>query len=260
MKLTPKVKPNLARAIAIIMDDFKRNSTLIHRDSWQALDVSNKPEMATFELIGPSLIAQLGSADMNNYVVMVQPDLPWADNHFEERVSGKPLNPPPSEAWWPHSPDGNSVFKDEIGVFSHSYPERLWPKLANSTEPHRGIRYPYGDLMDVVNQLKKDPFTRQAYIPLFFPEDTGNCMDERVPCTLGWHLLRVENELHMFYYIRSVDLLRHFRNDVYMSIRLLLWVLEKVEWSGVSPGLFHMHISSLHCFRNDWFTLFGEHR
>lgn len=249
--------PNLAVAMANTRNLFKRDAQLIHRDSWQGLDVSKKPEMATFELIGHSLEARLTQPTLQYYQSVIKPDLPWADDHFAERVCGAPLNPPPSEEWWPHAPEGNSVFKKK-GIFSHTYPERLWPKYDENGNRREGIRYFYGDLNDVVNQLKQDPFTRQAYIPLFFPEDTGNVMNERVPCTLGWHLLRTDNELNMFYYIRSVDLLRHFHNDVYMAIRLLLWFIEKLE--DVKPGIFRMHMSSLHCFRNDWYALFGEHR
>jgi hypothetical protein len=35
---------------------------------------------------------------------------------------------------------------------------------------HRGIYFPYGDLNDVVEELLRDPTTRQAILPVFFPE------------------------------------------------------------------------------------------
>ncbi len=43
---------------------------------------------------------------------------------------------------------------------------------------NRGIRYRYADLHDVIDTLNKDPLTRQAYIPIWFPED-GSAMPGR---------------------------------------------------------------------------------
>jgi hypothetical protein len=64
------------------------------------------------------------------------------------------------------------------------------------------------------------------------------------------------------YYIRSCDFHRHFRNDVYMTVRLQHWVLDQLrkrdrKWEGVTPGSYTMHITSFHLFRNDYITLFG---
>lgn len=238
---------------------FQTKARLIHRETWQGLSVQNKPDMATYELVGHSLIARLGNRDLNYYQRQIRPDLPWADDHFEERVSGKPLNPPPSEEWWPHAPTGNSAFKHE-GIFSHTYPERYWPKLAGRPNPY-GIRYPYGDLQDLVELLQRTPLTRQAYLPVWFPEDTGNVLNVRTPCTLGYHfLVTADDELDVTYYIRSCDLLRHFRNDIYLTVRLLLWIMDRLSWDKTKPGNLRMHITSLHCFRNDMLPLFGERR
>jgi hypothetical protein len=57
--------------------------------------------------------------------------------------------------------------------------------------------------------------------------------------------------------MRSCDFVRHFRDDVYLTIRLLLWVLDRCrerspeEWVDVTPGTFRMHITSLHMFVPD---------
>jgi hypothetical protein len=255
---------DLKRAIDTTLLEFKHRSKIVRRERWQGLDVRTRPEMATHELLGHSVVAHLGASDLAYYKHQIRPDLPWADDHFAERVSGQPLNPPPSEAWWPHAPQGNQAFKTE-GIFSHTYPERFWPKLANATTPRMGIRYPYGDLADVITLLRDEPYTRQAYLPIFHPEDTGNVMHERTPCTLGYHFLATGQSMDVYYYIRSCDLLRHFRNDIYFTVRLLLWVLDELRardsfWIEVRPGLLRMHISSLHCFRNDFHKLFGEHK
>jgi hypothetical protein len=230
--------------------------------------------MATHEVLNHSFEMKSTATTLDHLRADIRPDLPWADDHFEERVSGEPLNPPPSEAWWPHAPKGNNRFKSEDGTFSHTYPERYWPQYAGESLPKEvldfakmsgrvGIRFRYGDLDDLTNCLAEDPLTRQAYLPVWFPEDLGAPMSERKPCTLGYHFIMRDNRLHVIYYIRSCDFLRHFRNDIYMTVRLQHWVLEQCrmknsDWQKVKAGSFTMHITSLHLFRNDYIQVFGN--
>jgi hypothetical protein len=196
---------------------------------------------------------------------LTQPNLPWADEHFAERVSGIAWNPPPSAAHWPFKREGHAEHLS-LGLFSHTYPERLWPNQVNDVrapstfdgERHRGLRYGYGDLDDVVQLLINRPYTRQAYIPLWFPEDTGAHHGQRVPCTLGYHLMLRNDQLKIVYYMRSCDYLRHFRDDVYLAGRLCQWVCEQLNLGGfrhTTPGVLVMHISSLHVFKADVNTL-----
>lgn len=231
---------------------------------WQSQDVTDKPHMVsrelrheTFRLTVPQSMMALQS--------LVKPNLPWAEDHFQERVSGEPLNPPPSEAYWPYAVRGNQDHTDEAHRFSHTYPERFWPKFANfpgvhaDSErivhvPHIGVRYGLGDLDDVVALLTRNPLTRQAYLPVWFPEDTGAVAGQRVPCTLGYRFLLRGGRLDITYDIRSCDLLRHFTDDVYLASRLLQWVVGKLQGNGidVKASSLIMHISSLHVFRGDY--------
>jgi len=224
---------------------------------WQGISTEKHPEMATFEVLNHSI--KVLSTDFPREVLVpdIEPSIPWADDHFEERVSRKPLNPPPSEEWWPYAPKGNARFKNEAGIFSHTYPERYWPRLAGENL-NRGIRFPYGDLDDLVALLLADPQTRQAYLPVWFPEDLGAPINERKPCSLGYQFIMRENKLHVVYGIRSCDFYRHLRNDIYLTVRLQHWVLDElrkkdVNWNLVKPGSFTMHITSLHLFRNDYY-------
>ena len=120
-----------------------------------------------------------------------------------------------------------------------------------------GIRYEYGDLQDVVNLIKREPFTRQAFLPMWFPEDTGCLHGGRIPCSLGWHFIRRFNHLHVSYFIRSCDIFRHLRDDVYMCARLVIWMLESLraldpeEWNDVQPGMLTFHCTSLHAFSHE---------
>lgn len=223
---------------------------------WQSQDVRDKPHMISRELRHVTFKLDIPST-MEDLQLDVQPNLPWAEDHFQERVSGFPLNPPPSEAWWPYRVRGNEDHK--YGEkFSHTYPERIWPKRASDlplgARINAGIRYQYGDLNDVVEQLTFSPLTRQAYLPIWFPEDTGAVGGHRVPCTLGYHFLLRNRRADVVYYIRSCDLLRHFTDDVYMACRLLQWMVGMLQGNGidVAPGSLIMHISSLHLFRGDY--------
>ena len=147
-------------------------------------------------------------------------------------------------------------------VFSHSYPERLWPTEAGAWASNGpiGIRYPAGDLSDLVQLLVREPHTRQAYVPLWFPEDLTAANElQRVPCTLGYHFILRNRRLNCFYPMRSLDWLRYFRDDAYMAGRLCQWVIgecqdrssENSHWRDVVPGLLTMHVVSLHVFEGD---------
>ena len=207
----------------------------------------------------------------------IQPNLPWADQHFEERVSRVPSNP--GEAyknwpWWRGQDEVTMSYESQDGKhFTHTYQERFWPKHTQadweSTKTQvwpkmKGIRYEYGDLDDVIELLLKNPYTRQATFPIFFPEDTGAVHGGRIPCTLHYHFLLRHDQLNMWYPIRSCDAIRHFRDDLYLAARLQLWVLDELldrelrdveglpqVWNVVRPGQLHFTAYSFHVHKGD---------
>ena len=171
---------------------------------------------------------------------------PWADLHFKERVGGIPCNPPPSHKLWLKDTDKYLMDK----AFSHSYPERMW----QDTE-QMGVRFNIADLNTAVDLLKKEPTTRQCYIPIWFPEDgTAALAGERVPCTFGWHFMLRHGKLHCAYHMRSCDVMRHLHNDLYFANALCLWLIEKTGLDAV-PGTMHFSASSLHSFVEDKYGL-----
>jgi thymidylate synthase len=212
---------------------FAANCNQSVTNTWQAVNIINKPPQKRIEL-----------------QELLLPDLPWAENHFAERVSGVAENPQPSELYWKYGDGSNNKFR-EGEIHSHTYSERFWP---NSAKPGvKGIRYGYGDLNDVVNRLGLDPTTRQAVLPVYFPEDTLN-NSVRKPCSLFYHFLPYEDQLELYYAIRSCDLYRHFINDLYLAIRLQQWVIDRIYKTQnviFYPGKLHMAIGSLHLFRAD---------
>lgn len=254
---------SLALEIQKAAKALKERSILVNTGTWQSVDISNKPDMWTYEILNYMVRAQIIDDSIEALASDIKPNLPWAEDHFQERIGGKPLNPGVQWANWPWGHSANKFRNEEGGKFSHTYMERLWPKFADNAEACRtGIRYRVGDLNDVVDLLLKTPNTRQAYLPIWFPEDTGNSQ-VRVPCTLGYHFIHRNGFFHMTYYIRSCDFYRHFQDDIYLAVRLMSWVLAELqkastEWQGVKLGLFTMHIVSFHLFVNDYITLWGK--
>lgn len=260
-----RIFPTFMHARETLRDQLLNSSYLVHAPRWQGVDVSAKPEMAMREVMGWSFSVPLrGNESLDHWRLDIKPNLPWADSHFGERVSGHPLNPGEQWAQWPwgHSAD---KFRDLNGQFDHTYMERIWPKYAGQTldgklppdrqpKPNRGVRFQLGDLDDLIDHLAQDPLSRQAYLPIWFPED-GTCKG-RKPCTLGYHFLMRHDFFHHTYYIRSCDFVRHYSDDVYLALRLHMRILDELRsrdprWKAVKLGMFTMHIVSLHCFLND---------
>lgn len=227
--------------------------------SWHSIPTAGNPMLVTMELPFVDFAVKVPDR-VDRLQEYCRPNLPWAEDHFAERVSGVPLNPAPSHAWWPWA---HGQHHDEDEVFSHTYPERFWPKEAGpyvSKELgrqrfHLGIRYLYGDLSDVVTLLAKNKYTRQAVLPVFFPEDTGNTAGVRIPCSLYYHFMYRDDALHCHYTMRSCDFVRHFKDDVYMAARLLQWVADQTD---LGVGTLKVSISSLHAMEGDRYKMTEE--
>lgn len=239
---------------------------VVHTGEWQAMKTEGSRAHATHELEDVSLVWDRVPSSIDDIFPAI--DNSWADDHFLERVAGQPLNPTPSHLRWPYAVRGNADHTDDAAQFDHTYPERFWPKFAGAPDglggdmksnPHNGVRFAYGDLRDVVNLLVKSPLTRQAFLPIWFPEDTGATEGQRVPCTLGYHFMQRGGRLSMRYYLRSCDIYRHLSNDVWLAGMLLDWVAKQVtEMTKDNDQPLHfrngglvMHISSLHAFVGD---------
>lgn len=271
----PKTFRKFGQARAHYTSAFRERARRVHTRRWQGVDISLKPDMVTYELLHETFsVGLFGIENLDHWRKDIQPNLPWADDHFLERVSGAPLNPGVEWANWPWASSADK-HRTEGEQFNHTYMERLWPRyagkigslenwdqfnLAMSTfgapaQPHRGIRGEYGDLSTLVDKLAWEPDTRQAYIPLYFPEDTG--LEGRMPCTLGYQFIVRDQKLDIYYPLRSCDFVRHWADDCYLAVRLLLWVLDECrkcnpkDWDSVKPGTYVMHMTSFHIFEND---------
>lgn len=266
-----------------IKDRFIKEARPVHTGTWQGVDISERPEAVMYELLNVTATVPLDRhADEDAFRRDIAPNLPWADDHFRERIGGTPINPGIEWANWPWGDSAEKAL-NEHGMFNHNYMERLWPKFAGHAprptttwtdfidaihelpgkgkdiKPHRGIRWEYGDLLSLCDLIRRDPYTRQAWIPLFFPEDTGIGDGGRKPCTLGYQFILRDNRVHVYYPLRSCDFAHHMQDDIYLAVRLLMWVKNQgsVEWQDAQLGSYSMHCTSLHVFTNDFIAMGG---
>lgn len=228
--------------------EFLHRGQVVDRGEWQSM-TDDRPQRRVLEIRDVSIEAYAGP-DHKNWAEVCKPNLPWAEDHFQERVSGQPLNPGVQYQHWPWYEQGVEEHKPS-GQFSHTYMERFWPKHAGEI---LGVRFTVGDLNDLLLLLTKRPMTRQAYIPIWFPEDIRASADgHRVPCSLGYHFMVVpdgtQRYLDCTYYLRSCDFYRYLWDDIYMAGRLTQWVADHLQ--GIEANMVRTKIANLHIFADE---------
>ncbi len=209
---------------------------------WQATDLNGNTMVEIKDVFLKMVMEDSISAIFGE----TKANLPWSEDHFQERIGGVATNP--GEQWknWPYYKHGQDDERfRSTGKFSHTYQERFWPTKK------QGIRFDMGNYDDIVERLKNDPTTRQAFLAIWHPEDQSN-HGGRLPCTIGYWFNVEGNKLNITYLIRSCDAIRHFRNDVYMTQRLAGHTAAQL---GLEVGIMTMWIGSFHCFSSDLYTL-----
>lgn len=231
-------KQAIENSIRVLLYSHQR----IKIDQWQGIEL----DAQMFEL--NNIFIQMKMAEsMEELAQETKADLPWSEDHFQERMANDPEARNPGRQWlnWPYYSHGldDARFRPN-GLFAHTYQERFYPEKGCG-------RYENGNVLDVIERLKNNPTTRQAFLAIWHPEDQSN-NGQRVPCTIGYWFKLNNGKLDLTYLIRSCDAVRHFRNDVYMTQRLAQFVSNKL---GVGLGTMSMWIGSFHCFATDSYTL-----
>ena len=228
--------------------------------TYQNKNIEGNPDFITKELIAESYC--LTSLPDPEYLFAYTHTREWADAEFEERVSGRMLNP--GNAWelnkpmweeflvpsFPGNPDPEDL------RFDYTYAERMndTAEYINEEGIDVGISY----LGNIIQLLKEDPDTRKAVLSIFNSEYDKNNLDgkARIPCSMYYQFLIRDNsygkQLNIIYNQRSCDLVGHCGDDIYLAWRLMEYVAEKV---GVKPGYLFHQIGSLHVYQRDWWKL-----
>lgn len=231
---------NLIRVL--VLSGKKVNSA-----KWQATEIGKNNLIEVEDLFFKMLMID----DSTRLAELTGADLPWAEDHFQERLAG-PSNPGEQYKNWPYWDFSKQVteFTNGDKKFSHTYQERFWPYRAT------GYRFSAGNWSDVKDRLCNDVTTRQAFLAIWHPEDQSN-NGVRVPCSIGYWFKVTSGQLNITYLIRSCDARRHLRNDIYMAQRLASEMVQHLNSNGhdLVLGDMSMWIGSLHCFQSDLYTL-----
>ena len=91
----------------------------INRGSWQGYRTEGKPDLETLEVLNLTIEGKVHK-DLQRLQDEIKPNLPWADDHFAERVSRAPSNPGEAYLDWPWW-RGQHAVTQEGGVFTHTY-------------------------------------------------------------------------------------------------------------------------------------------
>lgn len=221
-----RIYQNFREVRSEVKRDLAEMGINVHTQTYQDKFIGDDPMMATKELQNYMYCV----VDTSNPADML-PTQPWADAEFQERISGKHMNPGEAyrlrkEVW--------DDFLDEEGKFGYTYPDRISD---------------FNQIDRIVATLENDSFSRQAYMSIWTPEDitkTGGI--SRVPCSLGYQFQVRKGALNITYLQRSSDFATHFNNDVFLAVQMQHHIAKRLE---MKPGTFTHWIGSLHVFMKD---------
>lgn len=225
---------NFNEAFSEIKRDLAEMGINIHTKTMQNKNIENDDNYSTKELQFYSYRILNPHKDMD-YLFSELPDPDWAIAEWEERkqgIQGNPINP--GEAYKLRE----SVWKEFLnseGKFDYSYSERF-----NMND----------QVQKVIDALKRDNMSRQAYITMWVPRDydyLGTAVS-RVPCSISYLFQYRQGKLNMEYSMRSCDFSTHFKNDVFEALLLMAYVSDK---TSLPLGDFIHHIASLHIYKKD---------
>src|SRR5438105_2869350 len=137
--------PNAGAAISWSIDSLKTHGAKVDPGRWQGVPTEGKPDLVTQELLDLDLSFPIADT-MPELVEQIQPNVPWAENHFQERVSRDPSNPGvefKNWPWWRGQDALAMAFDPEQGLnpkFSHTYQERFWPAVYKADEGTQSYR------------------------------------------------------------------------------------------------------------------------
>jgi len=105
----------------------------------------------------------------------------------------------------------------------------------------------------VIEKLKNDKDSRQAVINVNLPAHKERPTKD-FPCTMFLQYLIRDNKLHAFTFMRSNDVARGFRYDIYCFTEFQKMIAKEL---GVKPGYYYHFVTSLHIYLDD-LSLFEE--
>lgn len=233
-----RIFSNAEEAMIEIERELFEMGIINHPNTMQDKNVKGDKNFETKELLGYSFCLtkwdDIDSIFTNFNNDLKETGLDYCTREFVERV-GFPLNPGTSylirKKLWER-------FLDDKGQFSYTYSQRISPQLDH-----------------IIAELRKNPGSRQCVLTLYDRHQDMLSMGgrERIPCSMYYQfLLREVNgkkKLSLMYTMRSCDYYNHFSIDVYLGIKMLEFVANKL---GAECGEFIQFMGSLHAYQQDF--------
>lgn len=221
--------------------DLHEMGTIVHPETMQDKDVRNDDRYTTLEL-SPYDFMIIDGSDRFAMLQSRKNNVDWVKAEFEERVNGERANP---GAAWHHRYETWAPFIHD-GKFAYTYGERIC-RLVHQPDNFAGV-----DALDVViQQLRENPNTRQAVLPIFNGSDDMPNMGglARIPCSLHYQFTIRQDELRIFYVMRSSDYATHFAYDIALALELQQYVADALQ---INVGRMSFFTGSLHLYKKDW--------
>lgn len=238
------------------MRDCWEMGTLVKPKSYQNKRIEGNEDFQTKEIICYQYC--LTSLDKEKYLYLFDiRSKEWVREELQERVFnplsiGIPGNVNPGEAYKLRADVWQQFLVN--GHFDYTYNERLRYGWTDSKGINHSDRV-WDVLSKVISELRDNPDTRQAVLPIFHATDVKHIGGEqRVPCSMYYDLLIRDStkggkQLNICYHQRSSDIVTHFGNDVALAFKLMEYVAKELE---IRPGYLYHTIDSLHCYKKDW--------
>ena len=244
-----------------LMSETGRNlwemGNIVKPKHYQNKDIENNEDFITKELICEQYCLMSMPDPQWLFIFMEEGAIEWAEAEFQERISGKCINP--GEAWKIRGKVWEEFLVD--GRFDYTYPERINEIVYYNREETTKLNA-------VIQLLKYDPDTRKAILNIYgsyhpiYSTKTFNDADRldghaRIPCSMYYDFLirdnaKGEKQLNICYHQRSSDFITFFGTDVWFAWKLMEYVAAEI---GVNPGYLYHTIDSLHSYKKDWVNL-----
>jgi thymidylate synthase len=162
--------------------------------------------------------------------------LEYCEQEFKDRISETPLNP--GNSYLIRQDMWQKFIVGEENKFDYTYSERLYWQFEN-----------------IIQNLKEDIHSRQAFIQIFQSNIDNNKLggDSRIPCSTDYQFLIRNNRLYCIYHMRSSDYFGHFPIDIYLSTRLMEYLIDRLKefYPELKIGSLIFFAGSFHAYNWD---------
>lgn len=144
-------------------------------------------------------------------------------------------------------------WSDDGKTWRDAYGPRL-RKYNQQYELSGGVKYPVGDSVDQIEEavlrLSEDIHSRQVILTIWNPSVDWVTGSKAYPCNIVLQFMVRNNQLHMFVYVRSNDVIYGFSHNDFFSWSVLHQLM--AHWVGVDIGALHWNAASFHIYERHY--------